>query len=152
PRQQTEELARRAAALLRPGTAGRAVDLCTGAGVVAAYLAAMVPTAAVVGVDVDPVAVTCARGNGVPTVLGDLGSALHDGRFDLVTAVPPYVPTGALRLLPSDVSRYEPHAALDGGADGLAVVACVVDAASRLLRRGGHVLVEVGGDQGPAVA
>jgi release factor glutamine methyltransferase len=43
PRWQTEPLARRAAALLPP--AGVAADLCTGAGAIAAALAAAVPTA-----------------------------------------------------------------------------------------------------------
>jgi hypothetical protein len=47
PRAQTEELARRAASVLPPG--GRALDLCTGTGAVAAHLRARVPTAAVIG-------------------------------------------------------------------------------------------------------
>ena len=59
PRAQSEELARRAARLL-PGH-GRALDLCTGSGAVAALLKAMVPTATVIGIDVDEGAVRCAR-------------------------------------------------------------------------------------------
>ncbi|HWC11956.1 MAG TPA: hypothetical protein VG455_12115, partial [Acidimicrobiales bacterium] len=43
PRVHSEELARRAAALLP--AEGRAVDLCTGTGAVAAHLSAGVPTA-----------------------------------------------------------------------------------------------------------
>lgn len=145
PRAQTEELARRAAALLPPG--GRAADLCTGSGAVAAHLAAEVAGAAVVGVDIEPMAVACARRNGVPAVVGDLGGPLRSGAFDVVTAVAPYVPTDHMRLLPADVQRYEPARALDGGRDGLAVVRGVVSGATRLLRPGGWLLVEVGGDQ-----
>jgi len=154
PRAQTEELAMRAATLLPPG--GRAVDLCTGAGAVAAHLAAEVPGAAVVGVDLDGRAAAWARRNRVPAVVGDAGEPpLRPGAFDLVTAVAPYVPTGALGLLPADVQRYEPRRALDGGADGLDLVRRVVAAAARLLRPGGWLLLEVGGDQdralGPAL-
>jgi release factor glutamine methyltransferase len=151
PRYQTEVLAARAAARLAPG--GRAVDLCTGAGAVAAHLLAEVPGAAVVGVDLDPRAATCARRNHVPAAVGDLGRPpLRPGAFDLVTAVAPYVPTGALRFLPADVQRYEPRRALDGGDDGLDLVRQVVAAAGWLLRPGGWLLVEVGGDQDRALA
>jgi release factor glutamine methyltransferase len=151
PRPQTEDLARRAAALLPPG--GRALDLCTGVGAVAAHLSADVSAPAVIGVDIDRVAAACARRNGVPTVVADLDRALRSGpRFDVVTAVAPYVPTGRLRLLPADVQRYEPRSALDGGTDGLDVVRRVVGAAGRVLHPGGWLLAEVGGEQDAALA
>jgi release factor glutamine methyltransferase len=151
PRIQTEELARRAAALLPPG--GRAVDLCTGVGAVAAHLHAEVPTASVVGIDIDRRAAACARRNGVPTVVADMAEPVAGaGAFDLVTAVAPYVPTGSLRFLPADVQRYEPRLALDGGADGLDLVRRTVTAAGRLLRPGGWLLLEVGGGQDEVLA
>ena len=152
PRAQTEDLARRAAALLP--ASGRAVDLCTGTGAVAAHLRAEVPTAAVVGVDLDARAAACARRNGVPAVVADIGALplASDAGLDVVTAVAPYVPTGDLGLLPADVQRYEPRLALDGGADGLDLVRRVVDAAGRLLHPGGWLLAEVGGIQDEALA
>jgi release factor glutamine methyltransferase len=151
PRQQTEELARRAASRLPEH--GQALDLCTGAGAVAASLMAQVPTATVIGVDRDERAARCARANGVPTVVADLASPLRARpSFDVVTAVPPYVPTSAIHLLPADVQRHEPRVALDGGADGLDLVRQVVAAASRLLRPGGWLLIELGGDQDEALA
>jgi release factor glutamine methyltransferase len=149
PRPQSEELARRAALLLPDG--GRAADLCTGSGAVAFHLSAKVPGATVVGADIDRRAVRCARGNGVRAVLGDLGGPLRPGAFDVVTAVAPYVPTGALRTLPADVLRYEPRRALDGGPDGLDLVRRVVAGAGVLLRPGGWLLLEVGGDQDAAL-
>lgn len=146
PRAQTEMLARRAAGLLPRG--GIAVDVCTGAGAVAAHLSVDVPTAVVVGTDIDPVAARCARRNGVHTVVADIAGSLRPRRgADVVTAVAPYVPTAELRLLPADVRRHEPQSALDGGADGLVVLRQVVAAAARLLRRGGWLLVEAGGRQ-----
>ncbi len=145
PRPQSEELARRAVRLLPSG--GRAVDLCTGIGAVAAHLGRSVPTARVVGTDIDPRAAACARRNGVPAMVADLADALAGGYVDLVTAVAPYVPTAGLDLLPSDVRAHEPLLALDGGDDGLDVVRRVLSAAGRLLRPGGWLLVEVGGTQ-----
>ena len=152
PRLQTEELARRAAALLAGGAGRRAADLCTGCGAVAVHLRAAVPGAAVVGVDVDPAAARCARRNGVPTARADLAAPLRAGRFDVVTAVAPYVPTAEMRFLPSDVRRHEPRRALDGGPDGLEVVRLIVRAAAGLLSPGGWLLLEVGGRQDELLA
>lgn len=144
PRPHTEDLVRRASATLPAG--GRVVDLCTGTGAVAAVLGA-------IGVDIDPVAVACARSNGVPVVRADLAEVpLADRCADVVTAVPPYVPASALALLPADVQTYEPRAALDGGADGLTRVRQVVATASRLLRPGGRLFVELGADQDRLIA
>jgi release factor glutamine methyltransferase len=150
PRPQTETLARRAVARLP--ASGRAVDLCCGCGAVAAHLAVSVPSATVVGVDIDPVAVRCARRNGVVASTGDLDSIRGpDAGFDVVTAVPPYVPTRSIAFLPADVQRHEPRRALDGGADGLDVVRRVVTTAARLLRPGGWLLIELGADQDDAL-
>jgi len=146
PRPQSEELAHRAAARLS-GDGGWAVDLCTGSGAVAVHLNASSPEANVVGVDVDRRAAACARRNGVTAAVGDLGDPLPTGRFDLVTGVAPYVPTADLRFLPSDVRLYEPRHALDGGEDGLDLVRRLIASAARLLRPGGWLVIEIGGDQ-----
>ena len=143
PRLQSEELARRAAAAVPPS--GWAADLCTGSGAIAAFLQRA--TSHVVAVDVDPAAVRCARANGVAAAVGDLDAPLRVGAFDVVTAVAPYVPTRELQFLPRDVRDHEPPLALDGGADGLDVVRAVVAGAARILRPGGWVFLEVGGDQ-----
>jgi release factor glutamine methyltransferase len=146
PRPQTEELARRAAAALAVSP-GRAADLCTGSGAIAVHLMRAVPAAAVVAVDIDERAARCARRNGVDTVCADIALPVRERSCDVVTAVAPYVPTPSLPFLPSDIRRFEPRRALDGGADGLDVTRRVVVAAERILRRRGWLFVEVGGDQ-----
>jgi release factor glutamine methyltransferase len=148
PRPHTQALARRAASLLRG--AGIAVDLCTGSGAVAAMLGTAHPWATVLATDIDPAAVDCARGNGVHALIGDLDRPLPSslrGRVDVLTAVVPYVPTEDLHLLPRDVLESEPRRALDGGPRGTEVLARAAEAAARWLRPGGHVLLELGGDQ-----
>ncbi len=148
PRQQTEPLARRASTLLPP--AGVAADLCTGAGAIAAVLAAAVPTARVLGTELDRNAAQCARRNGVEVLEGFLDDPLPrelEGRIDVLTAVVPYVPTGSLRLLPRDVQAFEPRLALDGGPDGTDLLVEVVRRSARWLGPGGWLLLELGGDQ-----
>jgi release factor glutamine methyltransferase len=108
----------------------------------------------VIASDIDPAAVACAQRNGVTTVLGDLGEALPPellGRVDVLTAVPPYVPTGELRLLPRDVTAYEPREALDGGTDGADVLQRIAERSVRWLRPGGWLLLELGGDQASTI-
>ena len=84
---------------------------------------------------------------------GDLDAPLPDslrGRVSLLVACPPYVPTGSLRLMPSEARRHEPRRALDGGPDGLDVVRRLAAVALRWLAPGGHLLVEAGEPQIPA--
>ena len=148
PRPHTEALAVRAVEHLPDD--GVAVDLCTGSGAVAVVLRSARPNATVVGTDVDEVAVACARRNGVDALLGDLDGPVRDtlrSRVDVVTAVVPYVPADELHLLPRDVLEHEPRRAIDGGTRGTTVLVRTVGAAARLLRPGGSVLLELGGDQ-----
>ncbi len=148
PRWQTEPLARRAVTLLP--SAGVAVDLCTGAGAIAAVLAEAVPTAQVLATELDQNAMRCARRNGVEVFEGFLDDPLpreFERRVDVLTAVVPYVPTDSLRFLPRDVQAFEPRLALDGGVDGTDLLEEVVRRSARWLSPGGWLLLELGGDQ-----
>jgi release factor glutamine methyltransferase len=148
PRWQSVELARRAAARLPDD--GAAIDLCTGTGAVAAALRTARPAARIAATDCDVRAVGCARANGVPATQGDLFDAVPSsfrGVTDVVVAVVPYVPSPALLLLPRDTLEFEDAAHYDGGPDGTDVLRRVAVAAPGFLRRGGALLLELGGDQ-----
>ena len=152
PRWQTEALARRAASLLPAD--GHGMDLCTGAGAIAAVMAAAQPGARVVATELDEGAVTCARRNGIEVYAGHLDDPLPRellGRIDVIASVVPYVPTDSIRLLPRDVQAFEPHLALDGGVDGTELLIEVIRRAPRWLRPGGRLLLELGGEQANAV-
>jgi len=154
PRWQSEPMARRAAELLP--AAGRALDLCTGCGAVAAVLAARRPGASIIGTDLERTAVACARANGVDARLGDLdGPVPADwaASVDVLTAVVPYVPTEEMHLLDRDSRAHEPVAALDGGTGGTRFLAEVIRRAPRWLEPStGVVLVELGGTQAEGLA
>jgi release factor glutamine methyltransferase len=160
PRPETEGLADRAARHLRAAAPPRtAVDLCTGSGAIACFLAAEVPGARVVATELDPGALAWARANaaahGVELLEGDLDAPLPAalaGRVDVLCANVPYVPTRAIATMPRDVRDHEPRLALDGGPDGLDVLRRVAARAGRWLAPGGHLLCEIGDDQGEAAA
>jgi release factor glutamine methyltransferase len=152
PRGQSVELARRAVERLPAN--GTAVDLCTGAGAIAATLSALRPGAHVVASDLDEVAVACAARNGVEVYAGDLFDPLPPalvGRVDVVVGVVPYVPTPALALLQRDTFTFESALSYDGGPDGADIIRRVLTESLRWLRPGGAVVLELGGDQADAI-
>lgn len=152
PRWQSEALALAAVECLPAD--GLAIDLCTGAGAIARVMDRRRPGARVIATDIDPLAVACARANGVRVVRCDLASGLTPalaGGVDVVVAVVPYVPDDALHLLPRDVTTYEPTHALDGGPGGLTYLIRAGTSAGQLLRAGGRLLLELGDDQDTAL-
>jgi release factor glutamine methyltransferase len=137
----------------------RALDVCTGSGCVAITLARERPTSKAVACDASADAVAVARDNAhrlgaynVALREGDLFSAVDPAcRFDLVTANPPYIATPDLGSLMIDVRDFEPRLALDGGADGLAIVRRIVTEAGPRLASPGVLAVEVGMGQSATV-
>jgi release factor glutamine methyltransferase len=153
PRRRTEFLVRQAVALAPPAPV--VVDLCCGSGAVGAALAAALDPAGLYAVDIDPVAVACARRNLAArgqVYQGDLYEPLPAalrGRVGILAANVPYIPTEQIGLLPAEARVYEPRAALDGGRDGLDVLRRVAAGAPRWLAPGGHLLSETSEHQAP---
>jgi len=155
PRRRTELLVREAARRAPPRAV--VVELCCGAGAVAAALADRLEDPEVHAADVDPVAVRCARRNlpGGHVYAGDLDAPLPRrlaGRVDVLVANAPYVPTGEIGRMPPEARDHEPRVALDGGLDGLDVARRIVALAPRWLGPGGIVLVETSERQAPTLA
>ena len=108
-----------------------------------------------VGCDVDAAAVACARINGIEVYEGDLLAPLPPdlhGRVDVLVGVVPYVPTAALPLLQRDTFAFEDRVAYDGGIDGLDVLRRAAGDATRVVRPGGAVVLELGGEQADLLA
>ena len=153
PRPQTELIGRRAIEALPDD--GVAADLCTGSGAIALTLRNAHPDARVVATDCDAKACRCAAKNGVEVYQGHLAEPIPPeliGRFDVVVAVVPYVPSDEIIFLPRDVRAYEPRAALDGGVKGTELLEQTILAGTRLLHTDGSLLVELGGHQDEELA
>jgi len=163
PRPETEALVEWALALLpaRGGRRLRAVDLGTGSGCIACALAAERPDLDVVAIDVSPAAAAVAQENAnalglaarIRVVAADLLDGVRDLGADLIVSNPPYLPTGLVPELPPEVRTHEPIVALDGGADGLALIRRIAASAHGALRASGVLVVETaGGPQATAAA
>ena len=69
------------------------------------------------------------------------------GKYDLIVSNPPYIKKNNLKYLESDVVKFEPKIALDGGLDGLSVIRKVIKKSSELLKKNGKFILEIGFDQ-----
>jgi release factor glutamine methyltransferase len=153
PRPDTECVVDECLRLAKGMTAPRVLDVGTGSGCLAVAVARQHKTAQVTATDVSPDALAVAARNAakhkvdarVRFLQGDLFAPLPPGeRFDFILSNPPYIRHGDLAGLPKGVRDYEPHLALDGGADGFAVFDRLVAEAPAYLNPGGYLIVEIG--------
>jgi release factor glutamine methyltransferase len=136
----------------------RILDIGTGSGALLLALLSELPNAAGVGTDISAAALEVARANAGHNDLAgrcsflacDITAGLQ-GLFDLIVSNPPYVARGEIASLAPEVRDYDPILALDGGADGLDGYRAIAADARRLLAPGGHLIVELGMGQEPAV-
>jgi release factor glutamine methyltransferase len=100
-----------------------------------------------IGATVDYVAADWCAPFSVPTGPNGGGRTL----FDLIVSNPPYIAAPEINGLQTEVSRFEPRAALDGGFDGLDCLRLILEQAGNLLIPGGELILEIGADQGEAM-
>ena len=160
PRIETEILGRTALDLVRATDGSTVIDLCTGAGNLAAGVAVAAPHLTIHAADLSTAAVGLARANmlfidaadRVTLHEGDLFDALPTdlhGTADVVICNPPYISSAKVGEMPAEISEHEPRLAFDGGSLGLSIVGRLVQEAPTWLRPGGWLCFEIGLGQGP---
>jgi len=160
PRPETEVVTQIAVDALKASGSPEpiAVDLATGSGAIALSLAVEVPNAKVFAIELSEDALKYTKQNFAELapeavlVQGDLADAFPElnGTVDVLVSNPPYIPDEMIPIYP-EVHLHDPSLALYGGADGLDVVRKVDEAARRLLRPGGSLIIEHADMQGEAV-
>jgi release factor glutamine methyltransferase len=162
PRPETETVVTAALGALSPDSRRtrtlRIADLGTGSGaILLALLSELGGEAIAIGTDISLATLACARDNAEAHRLGALfiacnyGAAI-EGPIDLIVSNPPYIARHEIATLEPEVRGFDPRSALDGGLDGLDAYRALAQDASRLLARGGAVVVELGYGQATAVA
>mgnify|MGYP000213084818 CR=1 FL=1 len=154
PRPDTETLAEAAIDWLAQQDGPRVLDLCAGSGCLGLAIASQVKDARVVLGEISDGALRICRQNirrnGLTgRVTAMQLDALHPplqrlGDFDCIVSNPPYIPTGDLPGLDPSVRDYEPHMALDGGADGLDFYRAILRHWPAVLHPGSRLYFEVG--------
>jgi release factor glutamine methyltransferase len=162
PRPETETIVETALAAIDTGGSRsrplQIADLGTGSAALLLALLAELPNAFGIGTDTSIGALRTARENArrlqfprAAFVACDMSAALG-GPFDLIVSNPPYIASANIAALPPEVRVYDPHAALDGGADGLDYYRAIAAAVPAMLKPAGSLVVELGEGQAPAVA
>ncbi len=155
------------------------LDFCTGSGCIAIALAVKCPAAKIVATDISADALAVAMENAaknnvaerIEFFLGDGFAALQSEErvlrvpnpadrdsqrsslrgFDLIISNPPYIPSAEIATLQPEVRDFDPHAALNGGVDGLEFYRLIASQAGTFLKPGGKVMVEFGDGQAEAI-
>lgn len=155
PRQDTEGLVEKVLSITK-GTE-RVLDLCTGSGCIGISLKKHKSSLQVTGVDISPKALQVAKKNAenlqadVTWIESDLFEKVT-GTFDVIVSNPPYIQSDVIKTLMPEVKDNEPLLALDGREDGLYFYRKIIREAKNYLSSQGILCLEIGYDQGEAVA
>ena len=155
PRADTESIVERAIKLIPDG--GHFADLCTGSGCIAISVLNTLKNSTADAYELYEKTLEIAKKNAVHNkvdsrfsgILGDVlsPSLLSNQKYDAIISNPPYIRSDVVPTLESDV-LCEPHAALDGGDDGLIFYRAILDNFRDNLKNGGMFIFEIGYDQG----
>ena len=155
PRQDTEILVEEALRAL--GSGMRVLDVCTGSGCILLSLLKLCAGLEGTGTDLSEKALQVAGENarrlGVEAsfVQGDLFEPVS-GKYDCIVSNPPYIASREVDVLMEEVRDHEPRMALDGGEDGLYFYRKIAAQSPKYLNDRGRIFLEIGFDQGEAVA
>ncbi len=148
PRPDTEILVEQTLRLLPSDQPLKVADLGTGSGAIALALAQERPHWQIVALDRSPTCIEVARRNAsrmkagnLSFLIGDWCTAFRNMSLDAIISNPPYVNADDPHLQNGDV-RFEPINALVAGSDGLDDIRLLIRDADRVLKSGGHLLLE----------
>ena len=154
PRADTEVLAEQAIAYIQTLGECRVLDLCAGSGCLGLAVASQAPKARVILGELNDGALKICRQNirrnGLSGRVMPIQADAREkpprslGEFQCIVSNPPYIPTGDIAGLEVSVRDYEPHLALDGGADGLDFYRSIAGQWKEALVPGGRLYFEVG--------
>lgn len=127
----------------------RVLDLCAGSGAIGCAMLKSIPDARVSFGEVTPAHEATIRKNieennldaaRADIRIGDLFAPFAGETFDVIATNPPYIPTE--RVLEENVIGFEPHEALLGGDDGLAIIRRIARDAEAHINEGGMLWLE----------
>jgi release factor glutamine methyltransferase len=159
PRPETELLVEAALEVVKGISAPLICDIGTGSGCIAVTLLCERGDARAMAVDVSEPALAVSTQNAqrhgvtdrIALRISDCFHGLEPTAFDLIVSNPPYVSASALPGLQREVRDHEPLVALSPGADGLSVIRRLLDDGPAFLNAAGHLIMEIGFDQGEKV-
>jgi release factor glutamine methyltransferase len=160
PRPETELLVEEGTRLLKNVEQPRILELGVGCGAISIALAKKIGRGSFIATDISLPALFLAQENrdrlgeteSIALVCCNLFQAFHPHpEFHLIVSNPPYVTSEEYANLPREIKEFEPKSALNGGKDGLTIIRGIIGEAHSFLLSGGHIMLEIGEQQGAAV-
>ena len=156
PRPETELMVEKAIEIYKK-KAPNILDIGTGSGCIIISVLRHLPKSRGIGLDISKNAIKVAKFNSEKLLkvynkrlkfMNVSIEKLSNNRiFDLILANPPYINSKDIRNLSTDIKRYEPKIALDGGKDGLDVIKKVIYKSLKILKHNGTLAIEIGNNQ-----
>ena len=161
PRPETELMVEKAVKIYK-NKAPNILDIGTGSGCIIISVLRHLPKSRGIGLDISKNAIKVAKFNSerllkvynkrLKFMNVSIEKLSNNRIFDLILANPPYINSKDIRNLSTDIKRYEPKIALDGGKDGLDVIKKVIYKSLKILKHNGTLAIEIGNNQYFAVS
>ena len=161
PRPETELMVEKAVKIYK-NKYPNVLDIGTGSGCIIISVLRHIPKSRGIGLDISKDAIKVAKfnserllkvyNNRIKFINLSIEKLSNNRIFDLILANPPYINSKDIRNLPTDIKRYEPKIALDGGKDGLDVIKKVIYKSLKILKHNGTLAIEIGNNQYFAVS
>ena len=156
PRPATERLVDISLECINKLSHPRILEVGTGSGCISISIALMRGDAKILSIDISQNALNKAqensdyhKTNNVKFLNLDFLKEIPSERFDIIVSNPPYIPLEEMKNIMIDVKEYEPEIALTDFNDGLVFYDRFADLGSKLLKKEGWMVLEVGIDDHP---
>ena len=156
PRPETERLVDISLDCINKLSHPRILEVGTGSGCISISIALMRGDAKILSIDISQNALNKAqensdyhKTNNVKFLNLDFLKEIPSDRFDIIVSNPPYIPLEEMKNIMIDVKEHEPEIALTDFNDGLVFYDRFADLGSKLLKKGGWMVLEVGIDDHP---
>ena len=156
PRPETERLVDISLECINKLSHPRILEVGTGSGCISISIALMRGDAKILSIDISQNALNKAeensdyhKTNNVKFLNLDFLKEIPSERFDIIVSNPPYIPLEEMKNIMIDVKEYEPEIALTDFTDGLLFYDRFADLGSKLLKKEGWMVLEVGIDDHP---
>ena len=154
PRPETEFLVEEVIKKYRHKNSINILDIGTGSGCILLSILRNLKNSQGIGIDKSKKAIDIAKKNSSLLYLEKRSKFINCnidnfklGKYDVIVSNPPYICSYRIKYLSRDIRNYEPMEALDGGIDGLTTTIDIIKKSQKLLKKGGHLYIEIGEKQ-----
>ena len=154
PRPDTELLIEEVLKIYPMNSHAQVLDIGTGSGCILLSIIKERPNFYGTGIDISQKSINVCKFNASKLNLINKTKFIHSnvdnfklGKYDLIVSNPPYIELLSLKYLEKDVVNFEPKLALSRGFDGFSEIKKVIKKASKLIKKNGKFILEIGFNQ-----